>query len=424
MPANDWVLTTTTGNDVTLHGYPSNAGTIFPGHGTVTNMTGGPDLRLGPWGPDEEQVIVSREGWELRYPGILATVREMPWALRPEKLAVILDLLRFRAEGGRLSADEIRERIGSPKACDGCDTCDCDHVPFSAARATSRAVAGGIAVIPIFGTIVQRAGLLAQSSGAMGTEQIGQAFRQAVDDPNVGAIVLQMDSPGGGVYGVAELADTIYKARGSKPIVAVADSEAASAAYWIASAAEELVVTPSGMVGSIGVFTAHQDVSAMYEAAGMKVSLISAGKYKVEANPFEPLSDEARAAIQAEVDDYYAMFTKAVARGRGVGIDAVRAGFGQGRMVTAQKAVKLGMADRVETLDQVVARLSGARSARSAAGADDLDPAIAASEAEASPPELAERPDDAPPGVAPGATTGAGGADTDRRRRRFRLLSQ
>lgn len=312
---------------------------------------------------------------ELQYHRVVAVVRDMPWALRPDKLAVILDLLRFRAEGGKLSPNEIRERIGARRACEDCDD---DEVLFSfaAARLQTR-VAGAVAVIPIFGVIVQRASMLAQSSGAMGTEQISQAFQQAIADPNVGAIVLQIDSPGGGVYGVPELADEIFKARGSKPIVAVADSEAASAAYWIASAADEISVTPSGMVGSIGVWTAHQDMSAMYEAFGVKVSLISAGKYKTEGNPFEPLTDEARAAIQAEVDDYYALFTKAVARGRGVGVEAVRAGFGEGRMVTAQKAVKAGLADRVETLDQVVSRLSGGRSARNGQRAEDDRPGLA-----------------------------------------------
>lgn len=361
----------------------------------------------------------------LQYQHILAAVRDQPWALRPEKLAVILDLLRFRAEGGRLSSAEIRERIGVPRACENCN--DDEDILFStrAARPTTRMAAGAVAVIPIFGVIVQRASMLAQSSGAMGTEQIGSMFRQAMDDPNVGAVVLQIDSPGGGVYGVAELADQIHKARGSKPIVAVADSEAASAAYWIASAADEISVTPSGMVGSIGVWTAHNDMSRMYEAFGITTSLISAGKYKTEGNPFEPLGEEARAAIQSEIDDYYALFTKAVARGRGVGIDAVRSGFGEGRMMTAQRAVKLGMADRVETFDQVLSRLSGNRSARNAQRA--ADPAPSPPNAAGGSDPLPELPAvaslDGPPAVDEAALSPAVGADLDLRRRRLRSLS-
>ncbi|MCC7371633.1 MAG: S49 family peptidase, partial [Chloroflexi bacterium] len=135
----------------------------------------------------------------------------------------------------------------------------------------------------------------------------------------------------------------------------------ASAAYWIASSADEIVVTPSGEVGSIGVFTAHEDISAALEAEGVTVTLISAGKYKTEGNPFEPLSEEARGAIQARVDDYYSMFVRAVARGRGVKPADVRGGFGQGRVVGADEAVRLGMADRVGTMAQTVERLAGRR---------------------------------------------------------------
>lgn len=277
----------------------------------------------------------------LRYERVIAAVRAQPWAIRPEKMAVIVDLLRFRAAGGRLSADDITARIG-------------------AARPESRPQAGGIAVIPVFGVITQRASMMSEMSGGGGasTEKIGAAFAQAMADPGVGAIVLQIDSPGGGVYGVDELATQILKARGPKPIVAIADSMAASAAYWIASAAGELVITPSGEVGSIGVFAAHEDTSRFVDALGVTVSLISAGKYKLEGNPFEPLGEEARAALQSRVDDYYSAFTAAVAKGRGASVSAVRSGFGEGRMVGARDAVRLGMADSVGTFAEVLDRLS------------------------------------------------------------------
>ena len=296
----------------------------------------------------------------LQYGHILTAVRETPWALRPEKLATILDLLRFRSEGGRLTAEEIQQRIGAAR----------QQVP--------RPSAGSVQVIPIFGVISQRLSMMSEMSGGTSTERIAAAFSQAVNDPAVGSIVLQIDSPGGGVYGVAELSDQIRAARSSKPIVAVADAQAASAAYWIASAADEISVTPSGEVGSIGVWTAHEDWSQALAAEGIAVSLISAGKYKVEGNPYEPLGEDARAAIQSRVDDYYKLFTGAVAKGRGVSVSDVRAGFGEGRMVGAQEAVKLGMADRVETMDQAVSRLSGNGKRRSGTGAEDQAGQIAA----------------------------------------------
>jgi ClpP class serine protease len=121
------------------------------------------------------------------------------------------------------------------------------------------------------------------------------------------------------VDGVEELSSEVYQSRGKKKMIAVANAMAASAAYWIASAADELVVTPSGQIGSIGVFAAHEDISKAAEMQGVKVSLISAGKYKTEGNPFEPLSSEARAAMQRDVDVFGEMFTAAVARNRGAG---------------------------------------------------------------------------------------------------------
>jgi ClpP class serine protease len=120
------------------------------------------------------------------------------------------------------------------------------------------------------------------------------------------------------------------------------------------------VVIPSGEVGSIGVFCAHEDISKAAEQAGVKVSLISAGKYKTEGNEFEPLSDDARADLQSKVDAFYGMFIKAVGRGRRASQENVRNGFGQGRMVLAADAVKEGMADRVATMDDTLARLGGA----------------------------------------------------------------
>ena len=288
-----------------------------------------------------------------RYPHVMALVREQPWAILPQKLAVITDLLRFRAEGGRLTAEQIADRIGA------------------AAGSPNPTLAGAVAVLPVYGTIVQRADMFTEMSGGTSTERLSSLFAQAVSDPSVGSIVLRIDSPGGGVYGVAELADQIHKARGKKTIVAVADSMAASAAYWIASAADEIVVTPGGEVGSIGVFAAHQDVSRLYDATGITMSLISAGKYKTEGSPFEPLSEEARTAMQGRVNDYYSLFTRAVAKGRGVSVDDVRGGFGEGRVVGAQQAVKLGMADRVDTFEATVSRLSRAGSRPSGQRAED-----------------------------------------------------
>ena len=273
-----------------------------------------------------------------RYDRIIGYVLNTPWAITSERLLVIMDVLAFYAAGHKFTAEEIEQRVGA------------------AQRPTAR-TAGAIAVLPLFGIIAQRANIMTQTSGGTSTELFGKQFEAAMADPQVGAVIIDVDSPGGSVHGVDELSSLIYSARGVKPVVAVANSLAASAAYWIATAAEELVVTPTGEVGSIGVLAAHEDDSEMFQKAGVRTTLISAGKYKTEGNPYEPLSDEARAYLQQRVDDYYGLFVGAVARNRGVGVQAVREGFGEGRVVGAKQAKALNMVDRIETLDDTIARL-------------------------------------------------------------------
>lgn len=218
---------------------------------------------------------------------------------------------------------------------------------------------GGVAVIPVAGIIMQKSGssIMDMLFGGTSTEAISLQFQAALASDEVKSILLEVNSPGGTVYGVAELADEIYAARGKKPIVAAINSLGASAAYWIASAAEEVVVTPSGEVGSIGVYATHQDVSAALEQEGIKVTLISAGKYKTEGNPYEELKEPARAAIQERVDYSYQMFAGGVARNRGVGLDAVMDGYGEGRVLKAEDALAEGLVDQIEPFMNTLRRL-------------------------------------------------------------------
>jgi capsid assembly protease len=134
----------------------------------------------------------------------------------------------------------------------------------------------------------------------------------------------------------------------------VAAPMAASAAYWLAAQASRLLVMGSGQVGSIGVYGVHEDVSKAAERIGVKTTLVSAGKYKTEGNPWEPLSDPARADMQAKVDAHYRQFTDDVAFGRGVSPSAVVKGYGEGRMLLARDAVKAGMVDALGGLDDVI----------------------------------------------------------------------
>lgn len=249
----------------------------------------------------------------------------------------------------------------------------------AAARRTPAPAAtpGSIAVLPLTGPIDHRESWFTEWFGGTAVDSWGRAFDALVADPNIAAIVLDVESPGGSVFGIEELGDKIFAARAQKPIIAVANAYAASAGYWLACQASELVVTPSGQVGSIGVLCVHQDISKMADQLGVKVTFVHAGRFKVEGNPFEPLGDEARARLQAEVDVYYAAFVRAVARGRGVSQTAVRENFGEGRMVLAAEAVRLGMADREGTLQETLGRLT-ARQAKPGARAEGEPPAVEA----------------------------------------------
>jgi signal peptide peptidase SppA len=299
----------------------------------------------------------------VKYQRILTEIYRTPWAILPEKLATITEIVSLRAAGEKISKEEIRERL---KAFDD------EHGNHLEARQAGNGGGqdfGVVALIPIYGVISHRMNLLSEFSGGTSVERITKSFRQALADPGVKAIVFDINSPGGNVDGVPELADEIMQSRGKKKIVAVANGMAASAAYWIAAAADEVVVIPSGQVGSIGIFVAHEDISAALEQKGIKVSLISAGKYKIDGNPYEPLSDEAKADLQDKVNAFYEMFVKSVAKGRGVAQAKVRGGFGEGHLVLASDAAKEKMVDRVETLDQTLARMGVTGSPRKMAAA-------------------------------------------------------
>ena len=303
----------------------------------------------------------------LRYARILAEIREMPLAIHPAKLAAIREFLLLQSQGVKFSAGEILQRTGGAAG----------KRDSTVARSP-----GNVAVLSLFGIIAQRMNMMDDVSGPGGTstERFTAQFRQAATDPNVKAIILNIDSPGGSVYGVPELAGVIRAeaAKGEKPVIAQVNSLAASAAYWLASAANEIVVTPSGEVGSIGVYTVHEDVSKMLMAMGVTPTIVRAGKYKIEDNPWQPLSDDARTYLQTLVDQYYEMFVKDVATGRSAATGSkvtpamVRAGYGQGRVLSAKDAVIEGMADRVASLDETLARFG----AGGAAAAPRTDSAV------------------------------------------------
>ncbi len=218
-----------------------------------------------------------------------------------------------------------------------------------------------IAVLSLTGVITQHPDWMDDTS----LDGFMADFLTAMNDPAVGAVLISIDSPGGSVYGVQEVSELMRAMREQKPVVAFANSLAASAAYWIGCSASSFYCTPGGEVGSIGVWQAHMDISGMLDSAGIQTTVISAGKYKTEGNPYQPLDEAAQAFMQSRVDDYYTAFVDAVAQARGVTSDTVRNGMGQGRVLGARDALQQNMIDGVMTLPQVLQGMARQLSAKS-----------------------------------------------------------
>ena len=211
------------------------------------------------------------------------------------------------------------------------------------------ATPAGIAVIPIHGTLVKRSLGLEAASGLTSYGEIAAMLDSALADPQVSGILLDIDSPGGEASGSFELARRVREATAIKPVWAVANDAAYSAAYAIAASAQRLFITETGGVGSIGVIALHVDQSVKDANDGYRYTAITAGAHKNDYSPHEPLSDSAKTELQSEVDRLYAIFTEHVATMRGLKLDAVRAT--EAGLYFGGNAVAQGLADGVQSLD-------------------------------------------------------------------------
>ena len=214
----------------------------------------------------------------------------------------------------------------------------------------------GIAVLPIYGTLVRRTIGLEAESGMASYQGLATMLDAAVADPNVAAILLDIDSAGGESGGVFDLADRVAAAAKRKPVWALANDMAFSAAYAIGSAASRFIVTRTGGVGSIGVIAMHADQSVKDAKDGVRYTTVFAGARKNDLNPHEPISDEAHAFLKNEVERVYGLFVETVARNRGVSADAVRAT--EASIFYGADAVAAGLADAVGTFDDVLAEFT------------------------------------------------------------------
>lgn len=206
------------------------------------------------------------------------------------------------------------------------------------------------AIIPIHGILMKKPGEFDEMLGMTSYEQIEAQVKQELADSSIETILLDIDSPGGEVNGVFDLADFIYSARGKKRIIAIANDDAYSAAYAIASSAEKIFLTRTSGVGSIGVIASHIDQSGFDEKCGIKYTTVFAGSRKNDLNPHEPITSESLESLQKEVDRLYEMFVQLIARNRGLSIEKIRST--EAGLYFGEKAVEIGLADEITILSE------------------------------------------------------------------------
>lgn len=316
----------------------------------------------------------------LAYPHLAARIFGRPLAVAPGYLSVALEGIGARL----LDGDRLPEPAGM-RAQKVARTAR--HKAELAGVTDRQARPARIAVVPIHGAMSMRGGIDAASNELRSYDSIRSDLRSALADQSVDGILLDVDSPGGEVAGLPELASEILRARDVKPVFALANTDANSAAYWLASSAERVFVTPSGSVGSIGVVAAHVDQSARDAQAGVRWTFIHAGAKKVDGNSHAPLTPAVHAEVQGEVDRLYGEFVSHVASARGLDASVVRGT--EAGVLSAAEALRVGLVDQVGTFDDAINALAaraaqgpGSNQRASARGArmdgENLTPEVAA----------------------------------------------
>lgn len=261
-----------------------------------------------------------------------------PWVITEEALRTVCAI----AEGSGRDLETLAARTGRPLG-----------------NAHNVRMHNGVAVIPVVGPIFRYANLFTDVSGATSTEILARDITTALEDPSVEAIVLDINSPGGAVAGINELSDMIFEGRQVKRIVTYGGAHMESGGYWLGSSADEIVIDRTAIVGCIGAKMTFVDSSA--RDARMGVRTIEIVSSQSPDKVLDPNVDAGRAKLQKIVDDLGGVFVAAVARNRGIDEETVLAEYGQGGSMVGERAVAAGLADRIGSLESVIAELAGAR---------------------------------------------------------------
>jgi signal peptide peptidase SppA len=302
---------------------------------------------------------------------IAERVLNRPLLIHPDKLPLVLGILEGRiplgdvAELRRAAEANIdampegaRAAMRGPSASRFIgDSVERDPQTGADKRLPYHRTSDGVAIITVTGSLINRGAFVGSYSGETSYEGIKHQIGTAVIDPKTRFILLDIESPGGEAVGAFEAADAVRAAAKLKPVTAVVNGMAASAAYALASGATRIITTPTGLAGSIGVVMMHADYSRFLDAEGVTPTLIFAGAHKVDGNPFEPLSDSVRADLQAEVDNFYGLFVKTVAAGRsGLSPAAIRDT--QARTFIGKDAIDRGLADQLGSFESALADIT------------------------------------------------------------------
>jgi signal peptide peptidase SppA len=287
-------------------------------------------------------------------------VLNRPLMILPDKLALIASVLegRIGIDATELNEIEAVHLKDAPEASRFVGNCELADPLDPKSVKPYRTNKNGVAMIPVMGSLVNRGAWIGSRSGMSSYEGIKYQISTAAADPAVSSILLDMDSPGGEAVGAFEVADVVRTATKSKPVYAVVNGMAASAAYAIASAASQIFTTPSGVSGSVGVVLMHADYSHALHERGVKPTLIHAGARKVDGNPYQPLTDDVKAELKAEVDQFYDLFVSSVAKGRKGKMTEKSVRGTEARTFIGEKAVEAGLVDAIGSFETVLAELS------------------------------------------------------------------
>lgn len=282
-------------------------------------------------------------------PGIMSRLFNTPLMIRPTEAQIIITAVSEQMGVGSLLD------TSSGKVIDLSGQVEQNAASFSerGERSRSYALVDGIAVLPISGTLAHKWGGLQPSCGATGYDGIQARLSQALKDPEVRGIMLDVDTPGGEVAGAFDCTDLIARANKIKPVWSLCYDMHCSAGQLVVSGAGRRLITQTGIAGSIGVVIAHIDVSEMLKQTGRKVTLIHAGSNKVDGNPYEALPERVRAKLQADVEATRLRFANTVSRHTGLAVDRILAQ--EAGTFEGQAAIEQGLADELVNAADAVA---------------------------------------------------------------------